>query len=190
MAHLPISNNSLNMFFNPFNRLECLGFVGQRNLALSFEFNCGNSILQTIRCFPGDQNKSRFHLEISCTPNDDNAVEFCTKPFIQLQTGLDNSSIDFNYVVDPDEVCLRILQDVKLLKFVANQFFILYGCTDNDEEHEEGSWVFGSKQNFNESMEHLSEAFGYLKNSTAEVSDFIVYNISNTANLTGVDVKL
>lgn len=27
MGHLPIENNSLNMFFNPFNRLNCLSFV-------------------------------------------------------------------------------------------------------------------------------------------------------------------
>lgn len=82
------------------------------------------------------------------------------------------------------------MQDVKLLKFVANQYLILYGCTGGEGEHEEGAWIFGSKSNFNESMNRLNEAFGYLKNSSAQLADYKLFNISGTANLTGAEVKL
>lgn len=60
MAHLPISNDSLSMFFNPFNRLECLGFVGHGKSGWSFEYNCRNFI--DHRMFAGGPDQDTLSL--------------------------------------------------------------------------------------------------------------------------------
>lgn len=145
-------------------------------------------VLQAIRCQKETPNS--FHLELSCTPDDENAVEFCTMPLVGLPTNTKNSTIDFNYFTDDDQVCPRIMQNVKLVKFVANEFVILHGCSDcSDGEHEEGAWILGFRSNFSESMRHLSEALDFLKISAAKVENFHVYNFSATENLTGTEVS-
>lgn len=110
-------------------------------------------------------------------------------PMVTLQTNATNSSIDFNYVLDDDEVCPRIMEDIEIVASVTNQLVVVYGCTDLDEGHEEGAWIFGLKSNITESMKHLNESLNLLKNSSAKFEDFRVFNSSTTANLTGTDVS-
>lgn len=145
--------------------------------------------MQTIRCQLG--NPLSFRLEVSCDlPDDPDAVEFCALPLITLQSKTSSSSIDFNYVIDYGEICPRILENVKVVKSVAGQYLILYGCTNYESGHEEGAWILGSKSNVPESMKRFSEAFSFLKNSSAKLQDYKIYNVSNVeGNLTGIDVS-
>lgn len=150
-----------------------------------------NFTFQTIRCQSEDQDmqQTSFFLEISCTPDDLDAIEFCAMPLVELRAKDGNSTIDFNYVTDDDEICPRILQHVKLAKFVANQFIIFYGCTAYEADCEEGAWILGYKSNITESLSHLNEALSFLKNSSAKVEDFRIYNNSAAENLTGIEVR-
>jgi hypothetical protein len=144
---------------------------------------------QTIRC-PKNALKTSFQLEISCSADDLDAIEFCAMPHVKLQTKTANSSVDFNYVIDDDDFCFRVMKNVKMVKFVANQFAVLYGCVATDEDkHEEGAWILGFKNNTAESLKHLNEAFKYLNNSLAKFEDFKVFNVSRANNLTANDVR-
>lgn len=130
-----------------------------------------------------------FYLELSCdVPNDPDSVEFCAMPFINVQSKTANSSINFNYVIDYEEICPRILENVKVLKYKVGQYLILYGCTNYDGEHEEGAWILGSKKNISESLQSFDEAFSFLKNSSAKLEDFQMFN-SSAGNFTGSEVK-
>jgi hypothetical protein len=113
-------------------------------------------------------------------------------PLVKVQTKSSNSSIDFNFVIDYDEICPRILQNVKVVKAKVGEYLIVYGCTNyNGNEHEEGAWILGSKSNATESFRKLDEAFSLLKNSSAKVEDFKIYEpLSDGGNLTGMDVSL
>lgn len=128
-------------------------------------------------------------LEMSCSPDDLDAIEFCAMPTVKLQTNATNSSIDFNYFIDDDEVCPRIMENIRVVTAVVNQFVILYGCTDYGEDHEEGAWILGYKNNVTESMNHLNDAFTFMKNSSAKIGDFLVFNSSSVTNLTGIEVS-
>ena len=116
------------------------------------------------------------------------AVEFCAMPLVNLQTKTTNSSIDFNYVIDYDEICHRILENVKVIKSKIGEYLILYGCTNYDGEHEEGAWILGNKSNVTEPLKRLEEAFSFLKNSSAKIKDFKVHD-GFDGNLTGVEVS-
>jgi hypothetical protein len=130
-------------------------------------------------------------LEYSCDAVDDlDAVEFCAMPLINLKTKTSNSSINFNYVIDYDEICPRIFENVKVVKSAVGKYLILHGCTDFGSEHEEGSWILGSKSHVTEPLKYFNEAFSFLKNSSAKIEDFKIYNISSfRENLTGIDVS-
>lgn len=130
-----------------------------------------------------------FYLELTCTSDDSDAIEFCAMPRVGLGTKSINSTIDFNYAVDDDEICPRVFENVKLVKFVANQFVILYGCVDGVGDHEEGAWVLGYIKSSENSMKHLSKALGFLKNSTARIEEFKVYKNSPAVKLKGTEVS-
>lgn len=143
--------------------------------------------LQKIRCQLG--NSLSFYLEMSCDlPDDMDAVEFCAMPLVKVQAKTANSSIDFNYVIDYDEICPRILENVKVVKSKVGEYLILYGCTNYATEHEEGAWILGSKSSVTEPLKRLDEAFSFLKNSSAKIKDFKVYE-ELKENLTGVEVS-
>lgn len=156
----------------------------------SFLFLIDSLKFQTLRCLSQSQKQSSFQVELSCsTSDDDNAVEFCAMPTVKPQSRFANSSIQFDYVLDYNSACSPKLEDLQLVKFVADRYLILYGCTNFRDEHEEGAWILGSKSNTTVSLQLLNEALSFLKNSTSKVEDFNIYNSSKTANLSALNVS-
>lgn len=130
-----------------------------------------------------------FEVELSCSVDDEDAVEFCAKPKVGMASKTRESQIDFNYVLDSDKICPRVMENVRVVKFVANRYLILYGCLESDGGHEEGAWILGFHSNFNESLKYLNESFQALKNSSSKPENFLFYNVSKAATLSAVEVS-
>lgn len=147
--------------------------------------------IQTVRCISEDADPTEmsFDVELSCTADDEDAVEFCAMPKVELARKTRESQIDFNYVLDSDKICPRVMENVRVVKFVANQYLILYGCMESDGGHEEGAWILGFQSNFNESLKHLNESFQALKNSSSKLENFVFYNVSKAPTLSAVEVS-
>lgn len=132
-------------------------------------------------------------MELLCSPIDDDAIEFCNSQQVDLKTNKGDSKINFNYVLDYDQSCPRILQNISLVKFSANRFIIFYGCSIvNETLHDEGAWILGYRNNsLSESMKYLDEAFGFLSNSSVKLENFRIFNETIRANdLTGKKVGI
>lgn len=122
--------------------------------------------------------------------DDEDAVEFCAMPRVELARKTRDSQIDFNYVLDSDKICPRIMDNVRVVKFVANRYLILHGCMESDGGgHEEGAWILGVEANFNESLKYLNESFQALKNSSSKPENFVFYNVSKAPTLSAAEVS-
>lgn len=81
------------------------------------------------------------------------------------------------------------MDDVRVVKFVANRYLILYGCKESDGGHEEGAWILGFQGKFNESLKYLNESFQALKNSSSKPENFVFYNASKAPTLSAAEVS-
>lgn len=141
---------------------------------------------QTIRCQFDNLKKSTFQIELGCTAEDEEAIEFCATSIIDLQNNTGMAAINYNYFLDDEDTCFRISNNFSVVKAVSKKYIIFYGCQEFNGTHIEAAWIFGYKDNQEESLTYLDEAFESLKNITAQRVNFTVFNLTASTNLSGM----
>lgn len=141
---------------------------------------------QTIRCQLDSLKKSTFQIELTCTAEDDEAIEFCATSIIDLQNNTGMSTINFNYFLEDEDSCFRISNNFSVVKVISKKFIVFYGCQEFNGTHIEAAWIFGYKANQMESLKYLDEAFQSLRNLTAQRDNFTVFNLTASKNMSGM----
>lgn len=162
MAHLPVDYSTLNIFYSPFDIIDCVYYE------LSCSYTSETLIKLKLVC---DVETGRPYywsprIALQCLPN-------------LIDMGFETTS-DMNQI-QAFGLGLQVQCPDKLANFNTKimisekGFVVIYGCRDIDDgmQHEEGMWLlFPSKNISNYDSSFFDEALAMIEGTSATISDF------------------
>lgn len=159
MAHLPVDNTTLNIFYNAYESLDCLTYTLSCSYTSTSVVSAKTQCAAINRKWWGFQDASI----LSCLPNLINFDENLTWQNPVQAFGL---SLQVQ--------CPEKLADFRLKIMTSEKFVIIYGCRQIGfgEQHEEGMWLLVNSSEIH-NFDIFDEAMGMIEGTSARKEDFV-----------------